>query len=277
MTGVCSQDQQPLWSTRPAAAAVGVPQRTRRPPSGTSASPECSERSCAVTSSCPTAAPRPHASFAHDLTALPEQQTASPQAGGAVHHRRADRLLKTHRWLAKRDRWSHLDALHRRPLLHLGQKVKELAATHWEIPTPANGKSPRRSLSLPCNHRRNAWFETSRPGVFANWRGLSPRVGHQTAFRATSRCFDAGDGACGGLVCRSARDRATAGLAPGRVEADGLSRQLQLNGDGIHDCTALTPTLKEECESDPEFVYVLDALPLENWPHSATSGCSLRT
>ena len=47
--------------------------------------------------------------------------------------------------------------------------------------------------------------------------------------------------------------------------------------DGIHDCTALTPTPKEECESDPEFVYVLDALPLENWPHSAASGCSLRT
>ena len=26
------------------------------------------------------------------------------------------------------------------------RRSKELAATHWEIPTPANGKSPRRSL-----------------------------------------------------------------------------------------------------------------------------------
>ena len=47
--------------------------------------------------------------------------------------------------------------------------------------------------------------------------------------------------------------------------------------DGIHDCTALAPTTKATCEKrDPEFVYVLDALSLDNWPHSAASGCSLR-
>ena len=52
--------------------------------------------------------------------------------------------------------------------------------------------------------------------------------------------------------------------------------------DGIHDCTALAPTAKAECETlDPEFVYLLDSWMLENgllegWPHVAASGCSLR-
>ena len=46
--------------------------------------------------------------------------------------------------------------------------------------------------------------------------------------------------------------------------------------DGIHECTALAPTPKAECEWDPEFVYLLDEFALSDWPHTAASGCSLR-
>ena len=69
-------------------------------------------------------------------------------------------------------------------------------------------------------------------------------------------------------------------IAEARDELDGTYKSIVVSclADGIHDCTALTPTPKAECESKgPEFGYVLDALPLENWPHSAASGCSLRS
>ena len=51
--------------------------------------------------------------------------------------------------------------------------------------------------------------------------------------------------------------------------------------DGIHDCTALAPTPKAECEAlDPEYGYLLDSFMLENgmledWPYTAASICTL--
>ena len=78
------------------------------------------------------------------------------------------------------------------------------------------------------------------------------------------------------------------GIAIGIAEArDGLDEGYEsvvvgCVTDGIHDCTALAPTAKAECETlDPEFVYLLDSFMLENgwlesWPHVAASGCSLR-
>ena len=46
--------------------------------------------------------------------------------------------------------------------------------------------------------------------------------------------------------------------------------------DGIHDCTALTPTPKAECERNSEHVYVLEQATLDYWPAGSGSGCYLR-
>ena len=139
-----------MWSLPVAinrTAPPRLPVGARRPPVCSSTSPAGPGRSCAATGWSPaTSAPKPRTDGAGHLTVLPGWQAVKSQVGSAVHHRRAGRLLRTHCGLAERNRGSHLDALHCRPVVHLGSKVKALDADPKRDSHPRKWDSP---LVLP--------------------------------------------------------------------------------------------------------------------------------